>query len=553
MSSSTVDQIKDRLSIVDVVSSYIKLDKAGQNFKACCPFHSEKTPSFVVSPGRGTYHCFGCGKGGDIFSFVEEIEGEDFRSVLEKLALRAGVQIEKKPLGEGNARLYKLLDDAARYFEVNLFRNQKVKDYLVSRGLIEKTIRDFRLGFSENSWNGLLNFLKKKGYAEADIISAGLAIKGDKGTYDRFRSRIMFPVSDTQGRVVGFSGRIFGETDGESAKYVNSPETSLYNKSRLLFGYDKAKQMIMKTSFAVVVEGQMDLLMSHQAGVTNSVAVSGTALTEEQLNLIRRFAEKIIFAFDADSAGIKAAHRSSEIALPLGFDIRFLDIPKGKDPADIIKEDVEEFHKAINSAPNIAEFYIKVLSDRERDERSFRLAIGRELLPLVALIENKIDQSHLIQIISGKSGIPETAIREELVKSIAETKFSSTEIDFKKSKAKDHLIGLMLWRKEDSNRASWEDYFEKNLDAKFDEVVSKYDDSRLQELIFEAEYTYASEHADIIARDLILSIKREQIEEKRAVLDKKIKELESLGDEEKSVEFIKEFQELSRKLEELRP
>lgn len=556
MSSSTVEQIKERLSIVDVVSSYIKLEKAGQNFKACCPFHNEKTPSFTVSPLRGTYHCFGCGKGGDIFSFVQDIEGEDFRSVLEKLAERAGVTIEKftSQNNAGNARLYKLLDDATRFFEVNLYRDQSVKDYLVSRGLIEESVRNFRLGFAENSWNGLVDYLKKHGYGEEEMIETGLAIKGERGVYDRFRSRIMFPINDTQGRVVGFSGRIFGEIadDKTQAKYVNSPETTLYNKSRLLFGYDKAKQMIMRTGFVVIVEGQMDLIMSHQAGVANTVAVSGTALTVEHLNLIRRFADRLIFAFDADPAGLKAAHRSATIALPLGFDVRFLQLPTGIDPAEYIKEDKEAFHKALNEAPSVAEFYLSLLKSTNKDTRDFRLAVGKELLPLIALVENKIDQAHFIKRISEETGLPEISIREELVKSLQDSATAMPARVIPKSKTKDHLVGLMLWQKDNPLHLSWEEDFQKVTGMPYGEFLASYSEDRQAELIFEAEYTYTLERAPHVVSDLLRKIEHEDLTEKRDLLDQQIKEAEKENDEEDAKKLLLEFQTLSKRLEDLR-
>src|SRR3972149_5550617 len=301
---SPVEQIKDRLSIIDVISSYLKLEKAGQNFKARCPFHNEKTPSFFVSPSRNSYHCFGCNRGGDIFTFTEEIEGVSFSDALKTLAERAGVTLTAtgNKEREENKKSYDLLEAATKFFETNLLRSETVKNYIKARGLKEETVRNFRLGFAPDGWSNLLDYLKAKGFPEKLIEENGLIIKCQKGYYDRFRGRIMFPLSDSQGRVVGFTGRIFDDGSKPSSakategKYVNSPETVLYNKSKILYGYDKAKREMLKEDFCIIVEGQMDLLMAHQAGTANSVAVSGTALSEEHIKLIKRFTETIMLS-----------------------------------------------------------------------------------------------------------------------------------------------------------------------------------------------------------------------------------------------------------------
>ena len=262
--NSTVDQIKQRLSIVDVISQYARLTRAGANFKARCPFHHEKTPSFMVSPDRGTYHCFGCGVGGDIFTFVQEIEGVDFKGALKILAEKAGVLLvyDKKEYDAGD-RLYVALEEAAKVYEKNLTEAHPAYAYLKKRGLTDETIRSFRLGYVADEWRTLTAHLRAKKFTDKEIEAAGLAKRTEKGLYDRFRSRIIFSLFDPAGRPVGFSGRIFaekGEPPMDAAKYINSPETSLYNKSRLLYGYDRAKQHIRKFNFSILVEGQMDLL-----------------------------------------------------------------------------------------------------------------------------------------------------------------------------------------------------------------------------------------------------------------------------------------------------
>ena len=291
MMNTSVQKIKERLGIEEVVSSYIKLDRAGANLKAKCPFHNENTPSFFISPDRGSYYCFGCGAKGDIFTFVEEFEGLDFRGALKLLADRAGVSLESfNPKDEKNQsekeKLYEAMEEATKYFENNLKNNAEVLEYLKSRGLNEKSIKDFRIGFAILDWRKLYDSLRSKNFSDSEIERAGLAKKPDdqsKAMYDRFRGRIMFPISDSSGRIIAFSGRIIVD-DGKSAKYLNSPETPIFNKSSVLFGIDKAKDAIRKNDFSILVEGQMDLILSHQAGFKNTVASSGTAMTDSTLS-----------------------------------------------------------------------------------------------------------------------------------------------------------------------------------------------------------------------------------------------------------------------------
>ncbi|HET8581076.1 MAG TPA: DNA primase [Candidatus Paceibacterota bacterium] len=424
----TVQQIKDRLSIVDVAGQYVKLIRAGASYKARCPFHSERTPSFVVSPSRGTYHCFGCGAGGDIFSFVEEVEGIDFRGALKILADRAGVTITEEKPGERNEReeLLAACEAATVFYERQLAGNEPAKDYLRGRGIAEATIRSFRLGWAPADWRGLVSHLKEKGFDERAIERAGLAKRTEKGAYDRFRSRIMFPIADSAGRVIAFSGRIFepagtAHPEGqEPPKYLNSPETPLFHKSRILYGYDRAKLSIRKYDCTVLVEGQMDLVMCHQAGWTNAVAVSGTALTEEHIALIRRLSENLILALDADEAGIRAAAKSARIALAQGMDVKVAALG-AKDPADLINgEGKEAFAAAIRGARHIITFLIDTLERAQPERRAFARAVERGVLPFVAAIKSPIDREHFLRETADRIGMPEAAVREALARALAE-------------------------------------------------------------------------------------------------------------------------------------
>ena len=281
--SSAVEQIKSRLNIVDVVGSYIKLERSGGNFKARCPFHNEKTPSFYVSLDRESYHCFGCDKGGDMINFVEEIEGVDFLGALKILADKAGIKIEKEG-SYGNSkkgRVFELLEEATDFYRKELIKNPSALEYLKNRGLCGETIKKFKIGYAPEGWRNIYDLLKKKKYADEEMEAAGMVIKSEKGYYDRFRGRIMFPIFSGSGNVIGFSGRILikqntSSNDKDQAKYINSPQTIVYDKSNVLYGINYAKVPIRSKGKCILVEGQMDLIMSHQVGIENAVAVSGT-------------------------------------------------------------------------------------------------------------------------------------------------------------------------------------------------------------------------------------------------------------------------------------
>src|SRR3989344_570416 len=380
-----VSKIKDRLDVVDVISGYLKLQKTGINFKARCPFHNEKTPSFVVSPERQVWHCFGCSKGGDIFSFIQEIEGVEFIEALRILATKAGIELDVSARGgsafggkDDKTKLYEVCEAATKFFEKQFSSNtgKLALDYLKNRGVTDSTIKEFRLGFAPNDWNALGTFLKNCSYSENEIVEAGLAIKrtndqqlttNDKGIYDRFRSRIMFPISDLNGRIVGFTGRIFEEGSSvvgrkssvDVAKYINTPQTKIYDKGKILYGLNKAKMDIKQTDQCILVEGNMDALMSYQAGVKNVVASSGTALTSSHLILLHRYTTNLGFCFDTDQAGAMATKRGIGLALSQGFNIKVVEIndKECKDPADLVRKNSDSWSKAVGQAKPVMEFY----------------------------------------------------------------------------------------------------------------------------------------------------------------------------------------------------
>lgn len=419
--SDTVQQIKDRLSIVDVVSQYVKLERAGASLRARCPFHAERTPSFHVSPDRGTYHCFGCNVGGDIFSFIETIEGLDFKGALKILAERAGVELvyerggkEKKDERE---RLFELLEATTIFYTSKL--NDAAKKYLKERGLTDATIQAFRLGLAGDTWSEASEHLRAKKFTDKEILDAGLAKKNERGSLtDKFRNRIVFPIADTAGRVVGFSGRIFGENASPDApKYLNSPETPLFHKSRILYGFDKAKMAVRKLNCAVLVEGQMDLLASHQAGWANTLAVSGTAFTPEHAALIKRMTENIVLALDADEAGIKAAGRAARTALQGGLNVKVTRLPAGLDPADLIqKEGADEWKKSIRDSKDIITFLLDVLEEHMPQKDKFRRAVETIVLPFLSDVRSPIAREQYVHEIARRLTVSEVAVSEALEK-----------------------------------------------------------------------------------------------------------------------------------------
>lgn len=570
--NSPVAKIKERLSIEDVVSSYIKLDRAGVNLKARCPFHNEKSPSFFVSVDRGSYYCFGCGASGDIFSFVEEFEGLDFKGALKLLADRAGVPLEAytKEMKEAESekeKIYRIMEEATKYFEANLTINKEVQDYLKSRGLNEKTIKDFRVGFAILDWRKLYDHLKSKNFTDREIELAGLAKKPEdktKAMYDRFRGRVMFPISDSSGRVVAFSGRIFVD-DGKSAKYLNSPETPIFSKNAVLFGIDKAKDSIRKNNFSILVEGQMDLIMSHQAGYRNTVATSGTALSDStvskenvvsNLGLIRRLSGNLVLAFDADKAGANATIRAGKIALSLGMDVKVVDMPDGVDPADLIGQgSADAWKEAIKNSKHIIEFLLnKVIKNSNGDMRKAGRSVNETVLPFVNALDSSIEKMFFIKKISDVSGIPEAALQDDLKKIEQEQKNEKEEIRgageavtkmHRKDSIERKLLGIALWQK--TLQAPTIDF--ESILNKLEEVSAKYDDSK-QDLLFEAEVFYASnENLEKSVEEMFLNLEEENINEKLA---RHMQELGRETDAKRSQEILQEISELNKKKENIK-
>ena len=444
MLNSQTEEIKAKIDLIDLISEYVQLKPAGANWKALCPFHNEKTPSFMVSREKQIWHCFGCGEGGDAFSFMQKIEGIEFPEALRILAEKTGIKL-KKVSPELVSQKTKLLDIcklSAEFFHKALLVSTEAKmarDYLAKREIKPETVAEFKLGYAPDSWDKLLNLLLKKGFKENDIFLAGLVVKNEKGQlYDRFRQRLMFPIFDHLGNIVGFTGRILDETkENQGGKYVNTPQTLIYNKSLIIYGLDKAKEEIKKQDLAVFVEGNMDVTTSHQAGIKNVIATSGTALTLEQLKLLQRYTNNLALSFDADLAGQAAAERGIDIALSLGLNIKIIQLPEIidgqviKDPDDCIKKGISYWQVAIKQAVSIMDFYFeKAFKQFDPNNPLAKKEIAAKLLKQVSKLANKVEQNHWLNQLAQKLDVPDNIIQETLNKYLEKKKESLPIIKF---------------------------------------------------------------------------------------------------------------------------
>lgn len=451
-----VEEVKSKTDIVSVIGERIELKKAGRNYKALCPFHGEKTPSFMVSPELQIFKCFGCDAKGDVFGFLEQFEGMEFSEALRYLAEKAGVKLVRTGLGEVSEK-EKLVDihrEALRFYNYLLLSHplgKRALEYLEKdRGLKKSTIEEFQLGYSPDNPLLIQKFLVgKKKFAPQDLERAGIAVLRGSAIYDRFGGRVIFPLFDHRGNPIGFAGRVLPWYTRETGKYINSPETPVYHKSNVLYGLNITRGNIKKKKVAIIVEGELDLISSYQAGIKNIVAIKGSALTEEQVRLLSRFAPKFILALDSDFAGDAAARRGITVAENSGITVKIAKISKFKDPDEAARGDIESYKKDLIGAEGVWDFLINsVFSRFDAASGEGSAKISRELIPIIAQIEDKIVQSHYINLIAKKLGVEVNAVAEQVAKVVAPEKKSEPE-DVSQSPIKDRrtlleerLLGL---------------------------------------------------------------------------------------------------------------
>jgi DNA primase len=415
--SETIEQIAAGNDIVEVIGSYFPLKRAGANFKALCPFHQEKTPSFMVSPSRQTFHCFGCGAGGSVFRFVMDYEHVDFPAAVRKLAARAGITIvEKRGAAdedrqyETRRKLLKLHAEAAEWFHENLTKREigePARKYLKQRGITGEIAKRWQLGYAPDEWDAFGSWARGQGYDPRELVSSGLIkTKDDDQTlnvkpqmsYDRFRGRIMFSICNDVGEVIAFSGRLLKEEEG-TAKYLNSPETPLFRKGNVLFGLHKSKRALIEANFAIVCEGQLDLISLFEAGITNVVAPQGTAFTETQARILKRYVNEVVLCFDSDAAGTKAAERSLEALLQNGLFIRVVELPAGEDPDSMIRSEGEEaFEERLATARDFFDYLIEREAALSKPESSVeRIQVARRIVEKIARVPDSLLRGEIVK------------------------------------------------------------------------------------------------------------------------------------------------------------
>lgn len=613
--NSDVEEIKSKLNIVDILGEYIRLDKAGANWKANCPFHNEKTPSFMVNEEKQFWHCFGCQKHGDIFTFVMEMEGLEFRDALKQLAEKAGVKLKNynPEKAEEKNRTLEILELATKFYEIQLWKGEgkiKIINYLRGRGLKDETIKDFRLGYAPKGWRNLFEFLIKRGYKAEEIAKTGLLVekinsqsssltsssspyKGEGGNrfYDRFRDRIIFPIADYSGRIIGFSARVAPGGDESQAKYVNTPETEVYHKSRVLYGMDKAKSAIKQNDFALLVEGNMDVIAASQAGIKNTIAVSGTALTQEQVGIIKRYGKKIKMFFDMDSAGEAATKKSVKLCFANDVSVQVVSLPKGKDAAELARENPKELKKAVEHPLDVMEYFLtRTFQKYDKNKAEGKKKITEELLDIVSSFESAVEKSHWIKKIAEKLQIAETALTDALkkinLKSRIEKNNSEVNVNSESLKNKseiltEELIGLIfvsniVWKKAASiaeKFAFWPKDRLLNLAIKkgeksnfeFNSFIKEISDDR--ELAAHAEKIFLQkkyrpdingnleeiliqnplEELEVCLKEITKEAKKEEL----ARLSADLKIAEEKKDEEAKKFLCREFDKISKELAEL--
>ena len=595
--STDLEEIKNRLNIVDILGAYLRLDKAGTNYRALCPFHNEKSPSFMVSEEKQIWHCFGCQKGGDIFSFVMEMEGLEFYDALKLLAEKAGVELKKVAPGtvEKKNRTLEILELATKFYEIQLWKGagkEKIVSYLKERGLTDESIKLFRLGYAPNGWRNILEFLTKRGYTTPEIEKTGLLVRKDDAQnqnsnakfYDRFRDRIIFPIGDYSGKILGYSARVAPGGDESQAKYVNSPETEVYHKSSVLYGLDKARSEIKKQDFVLLVEGNMDVIAASQSGIKNVVAVSGTALTPTQLDILKRYTKNIKMLFDMDSAGEAATRKSIKLCFAKDIAVQIVELSSGKDASDVARKHPEKLCEAVTGAKSAMQYlFDKAFSAYDKNKVEDKKKISASLLEMLIEFSSEIEKSHWLKKIAGELEVSEGVLTGELKKVRLGERIPArvqTQADEPAKNADrqkidillEELAGLMLilpdYWKDLALKKEYHSYFfrdkllklmlERGLASDFD--FNKFTSAIDRELALSAMNLFTRkkfrlglnnnseeislEELQKEADGILEEIKKEIKKEKQAKVEKDLKLAEKLGDKSAVKLLQKEFEKI---------
>ncbi|MDU2264957.1 DNA primase [Clostridium celatum] len=586
ISEEILEKIKSQNDIVDVISERVRLKKAGRNFTGLCPFHNEKTPSFSVSQEKQIYKCFGCGEAGNVISFVMKDKNLPFIEAVKYLAGRANIPLEfgkneKNPVSRKKELLYKVNVEAAKFFFSNLMNNKDAKEYFLNRGIKEETIKRFGLGFANDSWNNLMYYLRRKGINDNILEEAGLiSVNKEKGTkYDRFRNRVMFPVFDYQGRVIGFGGRVL---DDSKPKYLNSPETLVFQKGTNLYGLNFALKHNMKERYFIIVEGYMDLISLHQYGITNVVASLGTALTINQARLLKRYADKVVISYDADMAGQMATMRGLEILRTAGFDVRVLSIPQGKDPDEFVRSNGKEaFLKLINSAEPLIDYRIKKAEEGINFKSSESIILySKRIMEIIADL-NPVEKDVYIKKASENTGIKEQALYDILRSKISDNstnefrngKEQSQKLHVEPAflKAERILLKLMLENKDYlsyiEDRICEKDFIlpehkqiftviiaskGENINSIESFIESKLSDVKaIGELVkVKEQKVFFAEDIESQIKDFIKEIHNYKLKQRIDQLKKEQKNLENQGKIEESIKLAIELASINKQLKE---
>ena len=582
-SSDLLEEIRNRCDIVDIISEYVHLKPAGKGFKGLCPFHGEKTPSFMVSPEKQLFHCFGCGEGGNVFNFLMKYEKISFFEAVKMLAKKSGVSLpvdEEKEnfLNRQKERLYKLNNLAANYYRECLFKTnqgKKIINYLKKRGINDTSVEKYRLGYAPPGWDALTNFLKKKGYSYEELIKARIINKSKiEGKYiDYFRDRIIFPIFSLSGRVIGFGGRVFGDS---LPKYINSPETLVYNKGSNLYSLNFAKEDIRKKDYLIIVEGYTDVLITQQYEFNNVAASLGTALTTRQIDLIKRFTDMVLIAYDADSAGNMATLRSLDLLVKAGLEVKVIDLPQGYDPADfLIKKGRIPFQNLIDRSLSLIDYKLKLLYSKYSIKTiEGKVKIIKGILPTLSVIDNEVELRAQTKKISEELKLSEEAILIELKRYKRGAKDSSHNFIKLNSesgniKAEKILIGCMLENEQIAQdilkKLKAEDFSvplhcqivaaiekilkddkivnsQKIIDYLADDKAAKLISNILMEETITFDEKIISGYIDTINNFKLIQ-ERKDLEERAKILDEKIKKSEKIEEDD-----LKELREIVRQL-----